>query len=186
MDIEGSIRGCYLTPLLSSCHHSSFFGRWRHLWTAPKRCWGPKRNPPTCSVFVEIIGKWANFVPQFCWLQWVRILLESPTAARIIKKQNAFQIISSELVSINGKLVIPRIGWVKPSPISIVHAHHLGLDLTLQNARSIYWCPEMKLHIKNAVEGCQACARHQRLSLELPWMRPTRFTSALCERQPRQ
>ena len=30
----------------------------------------------------------------------------------------------------------------------------------------------MKLHIKNAVDGCQACARHQRLSLELPWMRP--------------
>ena len=30
----------------------------------------------------------------------------------------------------------------------------------------------MKLHVKNEVEACQACARHQRLSPELPWMRP--------------
>ena len=31
----------------------------------------------------------------------------------------------------------------------------------------------MKLHIKNSVEGCQTCTRHQRLAPELPWMKPT-------------
>ena len=72
-----------------------------------------------------------------------------------------------QLVSLDGKLVIPET-WVSQA-IATVHAHHLGYDLTLQNA---YWWPQMKLHIKNAVEGCQACARHQRLSPELPWMRP--------------
>ena len=76
----------------------------------------------------------------------------------------------NQLVSLDGKLVVPD-SWVSEA-LSIVHSHHLGMDLTLQNARSMYWWPEMKLHVKNEVEACQACARHQRLSPELPWMRP--------------
>ena len=75
------------------------------------------------------------------------------------------------LVAIDGKLVIPDT-WVSQA-ISIVHSHHLGLELTLKNARAIYWWPQMKLHIKNSVEGCQTCTRHQRLAPELPWMKPT-------------
>ena len=77
----------------------------------------------------------------------------------------------SQLVSLEGKLVIPD-SWVSEA-LSIVHSHHLGVDLTLQNARAMYWWPDQKLHVKNEVEACQACTRHQRLSPELPWMRPT-------------
>ena len=77
---------------------------------------------------------------------------------------------ANQLVSLEGKLVIPDT-WVSQA-LSIVHSHHLGFDLTLQNARSLYWWPDQKLHVKNAVENCQACARHQRLTPELPWMRP--------------
>ena len=76
-----------------------------------------------------------------------------------------------QLVALDGKLVVPD-NWVSEA-LSIVHAHHLGVDLTLQNARSMYWWPEQKAHVKNAVEACQICARHQRLSPELPWMKPT-------------
>ena len=41
-----------------------------------------------------------------------------------------------QLVSLDGKLVIPET-WVSRA-IAIVHAHHLGYDLTLQNARNVY------------------------------------------------
>ena len=78
---------------------------------------------------------------------------------------------ANQLVSMEGRIVIPD-SWVSEA-LSIVHSHHLGADLTLQNARSLYWWPDQKTHIKNAVESCQACARHQRLAPELPWMRPS-------------
>ena len=51
----------------------------------------------------------------------------------------------NQLVSIDRKLVIPET-WVSQA-LDVVHSHHLGLDLTLQNARAIYWWPQMKSHI---------------------------------------
>ena len=45
----------------------------------------------------------------------------------------------NQLVSIDGKLVIPET-WVSQA-LDVVHSHHLGLVLTLQNARAIYWWP---------------------------------------------
>ena len=54
-------------------------------------------------------------------------------------------------------------------------------ELTLSNAKKVYWWPQMNGHIRNSVDGCQACARHQRLAPELPWMRPneTYFQSCI-------
>ena len=75
-----------------------------------------------------------------------------------------------QLVALNGRLVVPE-SWVSEA-ISTVHAHHLGYELTLSNAKKVYWWPQMNAHIRNSVDGCQACARHQRLAPELPWMRP--------------
>ena len=75
-----------------------------------------------------------------------------------------------QLVALNGRLVVPE-SWVSEA-ISTVLAHHLGFELTLQNAKRVYWWPQMNAHIRNSVDGCQACARHQRLAPELPWMRP--------------
>ena len=77
----------------------------------------------------------------------------------------------AKLVALEGKLVIPD-NWVSHA-LDIVHSHHLGFDLTLQNARSLYWWPQQKVHIKNMVESCQACNRHMKLSPETPWMRPS-------------
>ena len=51
----------------------------------------------------------------------------------------------NQLVSIDGMSVIPET-WVSQA-LDVVHSHHLGLDLTLQNARAIYWWPQMKSHI---------------------------------------
>ena len=77
---------------------------------------------------------------------------------------------NNQLLSFEGKLVIPET-WVSQA-LDIVHSHHLGLDLTLQNARALYWWPQMKAHIKDSVDSCSACSRHQRLAPELPWMKP--------------
>ena len=76
-----------------------------------------------------------------------------------------------QLVALNDRIVVPE-SWVSDA-IKTAHAHHLGVDLTLQNAKRMFWWPQMSAHIRNTVEGCQACARHQRLAPELPWMKPT-------------
>ena len=61
-----------------------------------------------------------------------------------------------QLVALNNRLVVPE-SWVSEA-IKTVHAHHLGFELTLQNAKKVYWWPQMNAHIKNSVDGCQACA----------------------------
>ena len=59
-----------------------------------------------------------------------------------------------QLVALNGRLVVPE-SWVSEA-ISTVHAHHLGYELTLQNAKNVYWWPQMNAHIRNAVDGCHS------------------------------
>merc|ERR1712004_201451 len=68
------------------------------------------------------------------------------------KELDGMEIIGEEedeqLVALNDRIVVPE-SWVSDA-IKTVHAHHLGFELTLQNAKRAYWWPQMNAHIRNS------------------------------------
>jgi transposase InsO family protein len=66
--------------------------------------------------------------------------------------------IQDGLITRNDRIVVPA--KERPFILDLLHLPHSGLRKTLQNARQLYFWPDMTVDVKAKVEQCHACLEH--------------------------